>query len=173
MPQPKEEEQSNEGLKNSLSSLGGSQTENQGLSKGFISKLENPEQSLKSCEKAMNTLATDYVKQVESVKEAKEPLNLLQFLNQGEEIWAKESAVIHKFDNEGSEIQFLKEMRLHYIQVLEEKLSYLNAIQSQNPEKKAAQIGLISVMDSIWKEQGKAPNHPVRRHLKLLAQALS
>lgn len=65
------------------------------------------------CDEAIDQLSDAYVEYLDMMDSTEDPLTMIQALYASEEIWKKSVATITKFDTEGSEKNFLLEMREH------------------------------------------------------------
>jgi hypothetical protein len=160
-------------LKKSLDKLlkgENSRNENKiGLSSLFQSHTLQAEKALEQCDKAMDTLANDYVAQMEILKESQDAEISLEALNNSETIWKKEASVIRKHDKIVHENVFLDKMRGQALVAFDQKLGEVceKVKFKSSPENKALLIGLLGVIDATMGELGY---HETSRERKRLVE---
>ncbi|SCA62979.1 hypothetical protein SCG7086_AG_00270 [Chlamydiales bacterium SCGC AG-110-P3] len=144
-----------------------------GFSSDFLAKVQSQERAMELCEKAMETLADDYVEALVQFKEATEATHALEALEKGEALWQGEASIIRYFDKEGGEAQFLNGIREQTFVVLQDRLetSADTCTQHPTPENVALCLAILSVMDSVLGEMGVPPVSPERERLRDIARA--
>ena len=125
------------------------------------------------CEKAMETLATEYVDKLVAFKEAASPIDALDALESSEVIWMAEASIVNHFDQEGGEKQFLGQIRQGTLRVLENRLEEAARMCSRTPsaENTALCLGVMGVMDSIWESFGEPVDSPTRSRFRDIAKS--
>lgn len=144
-----------------------------GISDDFLQEVNTESQAMQLCEKAMETLATEYVDKLIAFKEAKDPVGALEALESSEVIWMAEASIVSHFDQEGGEKQFLGQIRQGTLRVLENRLEESAALCSRtpSPENIALCLGVMGVMDSIWESFGEPTDSPMRRRFREIAKS--
>ena len=164
-------------LKESLNSLAEASRQHlkqqYGLSESFKLLVNSESDAMELCTKAMQTLAKDYVSSLQDVLDEQDPVQCIHALDRTEAIWRAESVVISGFDKDGTEKQFLKQMREQTLMILNRRLGDAAEICSTRatPENMALVIGVMAVMDYIHGELGEPVDAPARQALR--AQALA
>jgi len=129
--------------------------------------------AIKLMERAMEALATEYISHLEAFKEAIDPVNTLEHLEESEVLWRDHSRVILKFDPNGEEGAFIGRMRALGLTLFIDKLEEVadRAAKNASAENMACCIGLMAVIDHIWEEQGRPLSDPERQELRTLVKA--
>ena len=142
--------------------------EEYGLSDKFAESVGSTADAMALCERAMEKLAMEYVRNLEVFREQTDPLEALRYLEESEVIWRAEAKVISALDRDGEQGAFLEEMRQLGSRVMEEKLHEAATACSRGatPERVALCIGILAVIDEIWGEMGVPVDHPERQNIR-------
>lgn len=143
-----------------------------GISSTFAKEAQTEAQALAFCEKAMETLATEYIELLARFKESSDPLPSLNALEQAEVIWRGETTVINQFDGDGQEKQFLQTMRQQAYVVMQDKLEEAarECRRNTTDENAALCLALLAVMDGMLEEFGRPPSSPDRQRFREIAK---
>ncbi len=142
-----------------------------GLSDDFRKAVQNDEEAIELCEKAMDSLSTEYIENFSLFRESSEPKMALQYLEQAETIWRAESAIINALDSEGQERAFLKNVRQQSLMILETKLEEISKACTLKPNDQniALCIGVLALIDHILAEFNHPPSSPQRKKIRNIA----
>jgi hypothetical protein len=184
MPKPQRNENQRENEKRTLESLQDSvellQKKNKsskkgqtGISSDFSKKVHTLESAQLLCENAMAILSTKYVDNLLTLKHAQDPMEAMKALDQAEEIWEREAAVIQKFDADGGEVKFLLEMREQAYQLMADCLesSARTCSNDPSPVNIALCLAVIGVMDKMLGDFGRPETSSERQSLRDLAKS--
>ena len=178
-PEEKKQEQSdihyNQALRQALGKLSSHSQDTlkkkYGLSEQFKMEAPSEESALSMCEKAMDSLSTQYVSYLDAFLNTEDPQASLTALNDAEGVWKEESSIISAFDQEGGEKEFLLRMRGQFYQVMENKLEEASrrCHKRATDENIALCIGILAMMDQVLHEFGHGLSDPERKRVRDLA----
>lgn len=145
-----------------------------GLSSEFVNRVRHPDIVAALCERAMDSLADDYVENLEQFQLQSDYVKALEHLENAEVIWRSEAAIIQQFDDSGTEIAFLSQMRDQALRVLENRLEEVVSIHEDkaSPERVALVVGIAAVMDQVFSERGEPINSPHRYRMRQVVRHL-
>lgn len=142
-----------------------------GLSEGLRKQCQTEGQAMVLCERAMETLATEYVDKLVLFRESPEPMSALQALDDAEAIWQAETTILKHLDPDGKETEFLKEMRAHAYQVLVQRLETAadRCKRQASDENVALCLGILATLDAQLGELGQPVHGAERQKWRQLA----
>ena len=143
-----------------------------GISQNFSEEVKTKEHALELCDKAMDTLANEYVNQLIAFKEESDPLKTMAALERAEVTWKSETTVINYFDADKGEAEFFQKLRLQTLGLYQDKLeeSARQTAKNTTDENVALCLSLIGLMDAIYEEVGLPKNHPERVKFRDIAR---
>jgi len=147
--------------------------EEYGLTDRFRQGEISQEEAVRMCERAMDSLAEQYVAHLSEFQQAEDPIEILSHLEQSEIIWNSETTVIRHFDSNGEEGAFLDQMRQLALRVTENKLIAMANKTSKHAtaENIACCLGLLGVVDQIYSEYGYAKDSAERQKFRSIARS--
>ncbi len=162
----------NSSLKQSIDKLALNTSSDTGLSQEFLDQVKTEPEAVELCEKAMESLAGEYINHLTEFKESLDPINTLAHLDQAEMIWREQTCIITHFDAGKEEALFLLRMREHALNILENKLEQ-SAERCQfraSDENITLCLALMVTIDYVLGELGvplgDSRRQRLRRHAK-------
>ena len=142
-----------------------------GLSENFTTEITDEKTAMQLCERAMESLESEYVASLTTVMESMEPATVLSSLEDAEVCWQAETKIITGFDKDQKEAGFLKEMRTHAFHAIAQKLDQVCVWTKKTPSKDniMTSLALMGTMDQILSEFGEPKDSEQRTRLRKMA----
>jgi len=136
-----------------------------GLTENFKEKATTEKAALEMCQKAMESLESEFIFQLETFIHEEDPIKCLSSLEEAETTWQAEYQVIKELDAGGQEVEFLSEMRLQTFGILSQKLEKVatNCQRDASHENVALTLAVLGLLDQIMDELGYDKDHKDRK----------